>query len=196
MSRPTLDASKRTETGKSVNRKLRTAGKVPAVFYSKDGANIPVTIDDVDFLKLYRKVKFTQLFDLNIEGETKTSLIWTLQNEPVRGTTQHVDFFGVDMDKDISVMVPVRTEGIAPGVKLGGRMELYRDSLEVVCKPELIPSEIVIDISKMLLGDTVFVAEVDLGEGVKIDFDSNFALVRCVDKSKGKKDEDEEGEEE
>ncbi|WP_027179130.1 50S ribosomal protein L25 [Maridesulfovibrio bastinii] len=195
MSRPTLSASKRTETGKSVNRKLRSAGMVPAVFYSKAGENIALSIKDAEFLKLYRQVRYTQLFDLNIDGETKTTLIWTIQNDPVRGKTFHVDFFGVDMDTPITVKVPVKTVGIAPGVKLGGRMELYRNVLEVTCKPELIPAIIELDISTMTLGQTKFVADVDLGEGVKVNFDNNFALVRCVDKSKAAAAEEEAEEE-
>lgn len=184
MSRPTLSVKTRTETGKSANRKLRNAGLVPGVFYSKAGENTAITVNDSEFLKLYRNVKKTQLLDLDIDGETKTSLIWTVQKDPVRGKTVHVDFFGVDLDTPITIMVPVKTHGIAPGVKLGGRMERYRDFLEVVCKPEQIPAVIDIDINSMGLGQTIFVADVDLGEGVKVNYDSNFVLVRCVDRSK------------
>lgn len=194
MSRPTLNAEKRTEYGKSANRKLRSAGLVPGVFYSKAGENVSVTFKDSEFMKLYRQVKRTQLFDLVVDGENKTSLIWTVQNDPVRGKTVHVDFFGIDKDTPLTVKVPVKTKGIAPGVKLGGRIVLYRDILEVTCKPELIPAVIELDISDMNVGKTKFVADIDLGEGIKIHFDNNFALVRCIDKSKAAAEEEAEEE--
>ncbi|WP_320174635.1 50S ribosomal protein L25 [Maridesulfovibrio sp.] len=176
----TFKAELRTQTGKSANRKLRNQGLVPVVFYSQDGENLVLSVNENEFLKMYRKVGTTRVFSLDVDGKTYDTLIWKVQMDPVRPRPNHIDFLGVSNDRTIKVDVPVVTEGKAPGVKLGGRMAIYRPKLTVSCTAATLPAEIVVNISSMNVGDTVFVNEIDLGEGASVVFDNNFALVRCA----------------
>ncbi|WP_415716208.1 50S ribosomal protein L25 [Maridesulfovibrio sp.] len=176
----TFKAEVRTQTGKSANRQLRNQGMVPVVFYSQDGENMILSVNENDFVKMYRKVGTTRVFSLDVDGKTYDTLIWKVQMDPVRPRPNHVDFLGVSADRPLKIEVPVVTEGRAPGVKLGGRMAIYREKLTVACTAATIPAEIVVNINSMNVGDTVFVNEIELGEGASVVYDSNFALVRCA----------------
>ncbi len=188
----TFVADKREKTGKCQNRRLRVAGKIPAVFYSQEGENVILSVNEIEFTKMYRKIGTTQLFNLEFDGKTHDTLIWKAQMDPVRPRINHIDFLGVAPKKPLKIKVPVVLEGTAPGVKLGGQMTIYREVLEVACSAETIPAKIIVNIDGMNVNDTVFVNEVELADGAKINSDSNFALVRCV---AGRTVSDEDGEE-
>nr|WP_321255799.1 50S ribosomal protein L25 [uncultured Pseudodesulfovibrio sp.] len=176
-----LNVQERTEMGKGPNRRLRTTGMVPGIYYDAKGANIPVKVAMVPLQKAYAALGSAQVFDLVLEKEGKTetipSLLWRVRNEPVKGVPEHVDFFGVDLDNEIKVSVHFEIIGNSKGVKLGGVMELYRDSIEVVCKPLEIPSSIVIDITELDIMDSIHIENVEFPEGVAPVFDENYAVV-------------------
>ncbi|MBI9112394.1 50S ribosomal protein L25 [Maridesulfovibrio ferrireducens] len=186
----TFVAVKREKTGTSANRQLRNTGMIPAVFYSQEGDNMVLAVNEIDFTKMYRKIGTTSLFNLEIDGKKHDTLIWKAQMDPVRPRINHVDFLGVAADKPLKIKVPVSMEGLAPGVKLGGCMTTYRDNLEVACTAANIPAKIVINIDGMNVNDTVFVSDVKLEDGASINFTNDFALVRCV---AGRKVVDEDG---
>lgn len=191
----TFKAEVRAKTGKSANRQLRNQGMVPAVFYSQSGENMILSVNEIDFVKMYRSTGTTRLFNLEIDGKAYDTLIWKVQMDPVRPRVNHIDFLGVAEDKPLKIEVPVTTEGLAPGVKLGGRMAIYRDKLTVACTAKTIPAAIVVKADKMNVGDTVFVNEIELADGASVVYDSNFALVRCAAGRGSSKEEAEEGEE-
>ncbi|MFW5499649.1 MULTISPECIES: 50S ribosomal protein L25 [unclassified Maridesulfovibrio] len=191
----TFKAELRTKTGKSANRQLRNQGMVPVVFYSQEGENLVLSVNEIEFVKMYRKIGTTRVFSLEVDGKTYDTLIWKVQMDPVRPRPNHIDFLGVSKDRTLKVEVPVVTEGTAPGVKLGGRMAIYRPKLTVACTAATLPAEIVVNIDSMNVGDTVFVNEIELGEGASVVYDSNFALVRCA-AGRGSKATDEEADEE
>jgi len=179
-----LNVQERTELGKGPNRRLRTSGMVPGIFYDAKGANIPVKAKMIPLQKAYATVGNTQVFDLVLEKDGKTetipALMWRVRNEPVKGTPEHVDFYGVDLEKPIKVHVHFELVGRSKGVKLGGRMEQYRESVEVVCKPMDIPTSIVIDITEMAILDSVHIQDVVFPEGVQPVFDENFAVISVL----------------
>lgn len=176
-----LNVQERTELGKGPNRRLRTSGLVPGIYYDAKGANIPVKVEMVPLQKAYSALGNAQVFDLVLEKDGKTetmpALLWRVRNEPVKGVPEHVDFFGVDLEKEIKVAVHFELTGSSKGVKLGGVLELYRDSIEVICKPLDIPASIVIDITELDIMDSVRIEEVEFPEGVTPVFDENYAVV-------------------
>lgn len=188
----TFKADVRTKTGKSANRQLRNQGMIPVVFYSQEGENLIMSVNENDFIKLYRQIGTTRIFSLEVDGKTYDTLIWKVQMDPVRPRPNHIDFLGVSADRPLKIDVPVVAEGNAPGVKLGGRIAIYRETLTVACTAATIPAKIVVNVDNMEVGDTVFVNEIDLGDKASAMFDSNFALVRCA---AGRGSADEEGEE-
>jgi len=181
-----LNVQERTEVGKGPNRRMRATGKVPGIYYDAHGTNIMVKMDMVPLQQAYAKVGNAQVFELVLEKdgktETKPALMWRVRNEPVTGHPEHVDFYGVDLDKEIKIPVHFEITGSSPGVKLGGRMELYREVVEVVCKPMDIPESIVLDISSMNLLDSIRIEDVVFPEGVTPIFDENFAVLTITAK--------------
>ncbi|AMK12481.1 MAG: 50S ribosomal protein L25 [Pseudodesulfovibrio sp.] len=193
-----LNVQERTQLGKGPNRRLRATGMVPGVYYDSKGANIPVKVEMVPLQKAFAAVGNAQVFELVLERGGKTeampALIWRLRNEPVKGFPEHVDFFGVDLSKELKVAVHFEIVGNSKGVKLGGTLEQYRDHIEVICKPMDIPESIVIDITEMDVMDSVHIEDVVFPEGVTPVFDENYAVLSIAAKHE---DEDgEEGEEE
>ena len=193
-----LNVEVRDKMGKGPNRRLRTAGKVPGIYYDSKGNNIPVQAKLVPLQKAYATLGNAKVFELVIEkeGQTQThpALLWRVRNEPVSGLPEHVDFFGVDLTKELKVAVHFQLTGKAKGAKFGGIVELFRDTIEVVCKPMDIPDSIVLDITELEVGDSIRIEDVTFPEGVSPVFDENYAVV-SVHEPRGGDDEEGEGEE-
>lgn len=194
-----LKAAERTETGKGANRRLRRTGMVPGVFYNQKGDNVTVMTAITPLQKAYSQLGTSQVFDLELEKDGKTqtipSLLWRVKFDPVKPVPIHVDFFGVDLEKELKVTVPLQVKGVSKGVKLGGRMEQFREVVEIVSKPADIPEAIVIDVTEMDILDTVRVADLAFPEGVTPMYDDNFAIVSVLPK-RGDDEIEEDAEEE
>ena len=197
-----LNVLERNETGKGPNRRLRASGMVPGVYYDQHGVNIPVKVKVTPLIKIHSKLGGSQVFELVLDKDGKLqtlpSLIWRYKMDPVKPLPIHVDFFGVDLDKTLKVSVPFEIVGNSKGVKLGGVMELYRETIEVICKPMDIPESIVLDITEMQILDSIHIQDVSFPEGVVAQFDENFAVLAITDshadeddKEAGEKDEGE-----
>ena len=107
-----------------------------------------------------------------------------MQKHPYKKAFTHVDFYGVDLDKEVKVDVPIEFVGVARGVKLGGVMETYRESVRLCSKPLDMPKKVTIDVTDMGINDSVTVETLALPENVKAVFDKNFAIVSVFSKSK------------
>jgi len=194
-----LNVEERSEKGKGPNRRLRATGMVPGIYYDAKGTNIPVKVEMNPLQKAYSKLGSAQVFDLVLEKDGKTetmpALLWRVRNEPVKGVPEHVDFFGVDLTKEIKVAVHFEIVGESAGVKLGGVVELFRNTIEVICKPMDIPESIVIDVTELELHDSVRIEEVKFPEGVTPVFDENYAVVSIIEPREEEEEviEDEEG---
>lgn len=194
----TLNVSKRSGLGKGPNRRLRAEKVVPGVFYSRSGENIPVQVPALPMEKMYEEMGRTSVFNLAIDdnGNTVTHpvLVWDVQYHPYKKEFAHIDFYGVDLERPVKVKVAIEYTGTSVGVKLGGRLETYRDFLTLVSKPLDMPNKVVIDITNMKLNDTLRVADLQLPEGVKAAYDSNFAIVTVTSKTQEEADLGEGGE--
>ncbi len=176
-----LSVQKRAGLGKGANRRSRQEELVPGVFYTSKGENIAVQASARALAKLFSQVGRTTVFNLEIEGEgTHPVLIWATQRDPIKSTFTHIDFYGVDLDKPVKITVPVSFTGVARGTKVGGKLEVYREQMQLVAKPLDMPAKVTIDISDMDMGKTIQVADVVLPEGVKAAYDNNYALISVL----------------
>jgi large subunit ribosomal protein L25 len=177
----TLAVEKRTATGKGPNRRLRAAGLIPGVYYNSTGENIQVQVKELPLQKTYQKLGVNHVFQLEIDdaGQKthKPALFWKILNHPFKNQVLHVDFYGVDLTKELKLMVPVEITGESVGVKKGGKLDVYRDQIEVLCLPLSIPDKIVIDVTDLEISKAVHVADLVLPQGVKAIYDSNFTVV-------------------
>lgn len=179
-----LNVQARAERGKGPNRRLREQKLVPGVYYDDKGLNIPVVVADLPFRKVLQKAGKSHVFDLNIEMDGKVvthpSLIWVVQNHPWKNQVDHVDFYGVDPTKPIHVNVAIEIVGKAKGVTVGGKLEIYRETMEVVCLPAAIPHKIVIDVTELNMNQHINVKDVAMPEGVKAVYEQSYAIVGVI----------------
>ncbi|MGB9726520.1 MAG: 50S ribosomal protein L25 [Minisyncoccia bacterium] len=171
----TLQAKKREIFGKK-NKTLREKGFIPAVIYGKEKESIPLEINLKEFEEVFKKTGETDIFSLEIEGEKETRKVLVqevkrhfLTNKPI-----HVDFYEVEMDKPITTSVPITLVGESPAVKAGGILVQSMDEIEIEALPKDIPHEIVVDVSGLTeIGQTIYVKDLKLKEGIKILVDSH-----------------------
>jgi large subunit ribosomal protein L25 len=179
-----LAVESRQITGKGHARKLRAAGRIPAVCYSPSMEATPVQLDPNELDRVLRKsaAGMNTLIDLQGGGlDGKVVLVKALQRDPVRGSLLHADLFAIDAAKQIEVAIPVHVEGTPVGVTLGGGiLDFPMREIEVLCLPGAIPEELRVDVSALELGESVHVRDVLLPEGVELISDADLTLISVV----------------
>ena len=191
----TLSVQKRNTLGKGPSRRLREEAIVPAVYYASDGKNILVQVALNPLNKIYEQVGRTNVFNLEIDDNgTKTThpvFVWDAQYHPVKNTFTHIDFYGVDLNKEVKVKVRLRFTGTAKGVKAGGKMEVYREEVTLIAKPQDMPRVVNIDVTDFELGTNLRASGLKLPEGVRVEYKSDFSILAVMAKDKAKEGEEE-----
>jgi large subunit ribosomal protein L25 len=156
-----LQAQPRQDAGKGVARKLRAAGRVPAVLYGhgKDARSLSVDAKDL-FHLLHGAAGGNVLIDLVIDGKKTMAMPREIQRDHVRGEYLHVDFLEVRRDEKVTVDVPIHLVGESAGVKAGGVLEHHLWDLRIECLPQDLPDAIEADISALNVNDTLRVGDV------------------------------------
>jgi large subunit ribosomal protein L25 len=130
----------------------------------------------------------------NGEKFTKPAMIKEFQSHPVSGDYLHIDFYEIDMQRKINVMIPIVTKGLSKGVEAGGLLQIIRREIEVLCMPGDIPEAFEIDITDLDVGDSVHVEEIAQGDNVEIASDVNFTVLTIVSPKVEEVEEEEEEE--
>jgi large subunit ribosomal protein L25 len=179
-----LAVETRQITGKGHARKLRAAGRIPAVCYSSTMEATPLQVDPTELDRLLRKsaAGMNTLIDLQGGGlDGKVVLVKDLQRDPVRGELLHADLFAIDSTQRIEVQIPVHHIGVPVGVRLGGGiLDFPMREIEVSCLPRSIPEEFTVDVTELELGESVHVRDVALPEGVELISDKDLTLISVV----------------
>jgi large subunit ribosomal protein L25 len=179
-----LKATVRKTTGNSPARQLRRGGQIPAVLYGPQTESVLLSVNVKALEQILKKGNIGSLIlSLVIQNGkklTKPAMIKELQSHPVSGNFIHIDFYEIDLQRKINVMIPVVTTGNSKGVELGGLLQIVRREIEVLCMPGDIPEAIEIDITDLDIGDSVHVAEIPLGENVELPGDVNFTVVTVL----------------
>lgn len=189
----TLVVEPREGTGKGVARKLRAAGRVPAVFYVGGTAATPIQLDPRLLEKSLRQsgAGINTLFDIQGAGlEGKLVLIKELQRDPVKGFIVHADLYAVDVKQTLQVSVPVHVSGTPVGVSMeGGILDQALREVEVECLPRAIPEELVVDVSGLGIGDSIHVGDIPLPDGVSLISDPELPVVSVVTPARPEEEE-------
>jgi large subunit ribosomal protein L25 len=158
----TLEAVRREGTGKNEARRLRATGRIPAVFYGRPSPGepprtVPVAVDPKAVLKiLHSESGVNSLISLSLDGAAARVMVKEYQLDPVTHRLLHADFYQLAMDQAITVTVPVVLRGEARGVKQqGGMLDFVTREIEVECLPGDIPEHIDIDVTELLLNQSV-----------------------------------------
>lgn len=167
----TVAAEERSSRGKNEARRLRVKGSVPAVVYGGVAGPDAVAVNPKDLNKiLHSKTGHNTIFNLSIGGKQQVPvMIVDWQHDPIKEHLLHVDLKRIDLTKRIAVKVPVVTQGDPKGVKLqGGIHEIITREIEIECLPDDIPEEFVVNVSELMIGQSVRASEVPLGANVSL----------------------------
>ena len=148
---------KRNAFGKKESKAVRKEGMVPCVIYG-NGETIHFAVET----RSLRPLIFTPqsyLGEFDIDGKKEVGVMREVQYHPVTDNVLHVDFFHVIPGKPISIDVPVKLTGNSEGVKLGGKLILSKRKVRISATMENLPDEIVVDVTKLGLGKSIFVGD-------------------------------------
>ena len=163
---------KRTDTGKKATRELRKEGYVPCNLYGekKDANGNPEALSFAILATDLRKVVYTPhiyVVNLDIDGEKHTAVMRELQFHPVTDALLHIDFYEINEKKPITIGIPVKLNGLAQGVRDGGKINLAERKLNVTAPYKQIPEVLDIDVTDLQLGKSIKVGELSF-EGLEI----------------------------
>jgi large subunit ribosomal protein L25 len=192
MKKAQLSGSVRTSVGKKDNSALRSAGQVPCVLYGQ-GEQTHFSVRAVDVEKLIFSPDVYQV-ELDIDGKKAMAIIQAKQMHPVKDTAIHIDFLELNDKKPVKLSLPVRTTGAAPGVMNGGKLRQPYRMLRVTGLPGDLPDAITIDISKLRIGHSIRISDINV-DGIEFREPAN-AVVLGVKMARGAAADDEEEEEE
>ena len=166
-----LAAVKRGETGKGAARKIRSAGRVPAVVYGKDLDPMSLTVDHHEALRLFQSISVDNtIVNLAIEGEEEMEiLVREIQSHPYRTELIHVDFLQIQRGVALEVDIPLVLTGTSEGVRTGGGiLDQTIHEIRVKCIPSLIPTSFEVDVTQLEVGDSLHVSDITIAEEVEL----------------------------
>lgn len=157
----------RDDFGRKAARTYRSEGLIPCVVYgghSEENGNFVVKSGDVRNL-IYTPEVF--LVNLDLNGKKIQAILQDIQFHPVKDTILHIDFLHVFPDVPVVIEVPVRLEGLAAGVKAGGKLSLDIRKLKVKALSDKLPEELVVNVEDLELGKSIQVGQLNF-EGLEI----------------------------
>ena len=155
-----INGTARNDFGKKFAKAARREGQVPCVVYG-GGEEVAFTVDAKELKQLIYTPN-SYIVEINIDGKVETAVMREVQYHPVREQVLHVDFYRVQEGKPVAVTGPVRLTGNAEGVKVGGKLALSARKLVVKGLVSNIPDEIVVDVTPLKVGQTIFVGDLNV----------------------------------
>ena len=168
---------------KNAARRVRAAGKIPAVVYGAGQEPVAVSVDPKVITKiLHSETGHNSIFDLTIEGGAGTkAMIVDWQHEPIKGKLLHIDLKRIAMDKLMRVSVPIQLVGTPIGVKnQGGILEHVLREVEIECLPGDIPSHLDVDVTGMELHGLIHVSDLPHSGSIKFLADENATVAHVT----------------
>lgn len=175
-----VKGQKRTGLGKKAAKAMRKEGLIPCNLYgeAKNADGAPEALSIACPMSELRKIVYTPhiyVIKLVIDGEERTAILKELQFHPVTDALLHVDFYEVNDQKPITVGIPVKLNGLAQGVRDGGRMNLSIRKIDVTAKYQSIPEHLDIDVTAMTIGKSIKVGDLHF-EGLEMATSKNVVV--------------------
>ena len=175
-----VKGQKRTDLGKKAAKAMRKEGLIPCNLYgeAKNADGAPEALSIACPMSELRKIVYTPhiyVIKLVIDGEERTAILKELQFHPVTDALLHVDFYEVNDQKPIKVGIPVKLNGLAQGVRDGGRMNLSIRKIDVTAKYQSIPEHLDIDVTAMTIGKSIKVGDLHF-EGLEMATSKNVVV--------------------
>ena len=174
-----LDATKRTDSGRSAARQLRRDGSVPAVIYGHGRDPEPLAIKQMDLDKALATVSGTTLINIKVGSKTSRALIQDIQRHPTRSQILHVDFLEVHKGEKLTVRTPIRLVGSPDGVRnQGGVLDQIMRELEIRVLPKDLKDHIEVDVTDLTVGQSIHVRDIEVQDAeILVDEDATICSV-------------------
>ena len=167
-----LKAEPRGDLGKGASRRLRRAGKVPAILYGGGQEPQPLVLSHLDILnQLKNEAVYSHVLTLNLGDRSESVVLRDLQRHPFKPTILHIDFLRVSADRELRVHVPLHfvNEDTARGVKQqGGVVSRALIDIEIACLPKDLPEFIEVDIADLGMNEALHLSQIPLPAGVEL----------------------------
>ncbi len=167
-----VSAEPRNDQGKGASRRLRHAGKVPAILYGGHAEPRSLALDHDKLRQVIGDERFySSIISINVGAEKQPAIVKDVQMHPAKNAVLHVDLQRVLENEKIRLHVPIhfRNESIAPGVKTqGGVVSHHMADVEVICLPKDLPEYFEADLSQMNLNDSLYIADLKVPADVTI----------------------------
>lgn len=160
------------------NEKLREMGKIPAVFYGPKEDSTPISVDSIEFMKVYNEAGTSSIITLHMGDEDNDALIHDVQFHAVSSKPLHVDFYVIERGKKLTLHVPIEFIGEAPAEKLGGILVKVLHEVEIEAMPRNLPPHLDVDISVLVDNESIIHAkDIVLPEGVELQTDPEETII-------------------
>jgi len=182
MATASLSAEARSDKGKGVARKLRAAGRVPAVVYGHAREAQSLSLVTRDLEKLLSTISTgSTVVELSLGGAVTKTLIREVQRHPFKKQILHVDFQELVAGEKVIVDIPLVFVGVPEGVRLSGALlEQIQHSLEVRVDPANIPNHIDVDVTNLAMGHSLHVRDIVLPEGLEVLSDEDATVCAVI----------------
>ncbi|HET7872692.1 MAG TPA: 50S ribosomal protein L25 [Terriglobales bacterium] len=180
----TVEAQARPDSsrGKNEARRLRASGRIPAVLYGAKKQTMAVSVDPKQISRiLHSESGHNTIFDIKVGGENSKVMIVDWQYDPLKDKLLHIDLKRIAMDEKMRVSVPIHLVGEAAGVKTqGGILDQVLREVEIECLPGDIPSHIDADVTELVFGTVLRVADLPHSGKIKFITDENQAVAHIT----------------
>ena len=161
---------------KSYVKNLRSMDEIPGIYYSHDSKDsIPFSISKKvmhDALK-----SDAQVYQISVGSKARDVIIKSIQYHPISDEMLHIDLYGVKMDQEVTVKVPITIIGQSEGVKAGGVLNQTLTELDITCLPGNIPQTVEVDITDLNIGDSLRLGQLSLSEGLSVEGDEENLII-------------------
>ena len=168
MSQVVLLAKTRQMKGSGDARRIRRAGRIPAVLYGRSGQATSIDLDAKEFVNGVKNISESTIVKVEIDGKSYDAFVKDTQRDIVGGNILHVDFYEVKSDTLLRARVSIQLKGNALGVREGGVLEFPLHEIEVECLPKDLPERIELDISTLGANQSIHVRDIPLSGSIKV----------------------------
>lgn len=189
-----LVLNKRDAKGKNKVDKLRANGEIPGVLYSKGNEARMVSGLEKDLLKAYSQEGYSNIFEIELDGETVSVLFKEVQMHHIKNAMVHFDLYEIDMNTEITVEVPVVLEGRDEIRVQPSSLIQVLNEITVTCLPKYLPSEAVVNVVEMQIGEAKTIADLDIygDENITIEhFEADETVATLVEPTEEEEPEEE-----
>jgi len=180
MGKVVLQAKNRQKFGSAESRRIRKAGRIPAVIYGRSGKSISIDLDSGEFSRGTKGISESTIVKVEVDNKPYEAFVKDIHRNIIDGNILHIDFYEVESGVALRAKVSLIFSGNPVGVREGGMLETPVHEIEIECLPKDLPERIDIDISNLKANQSMHVRDIPLAQGVRLlsNPDQTIALVK------------------